>query len=234
MAFSNSSFFAGIGTAFAAIAVGFAGGAMITTRAVDQPNRLERIHAGTVGLANSATPKPSVASSDHGQQDSTKPPTQSAPPAAASAPARTEAATNLQAPPVPRTAEPPAVAKTDDRATAREDTTAAKNERASTRSADPRGAASRRRAERKSAGDHRFSEHRRRPDQDPRQPNLDAAANLVRQTPRDGAVDEIVERDPAPRFGNGRPRHFELFGEYDSPRLEPRLEERPRFGFFGD
>ena len=33
MAFSGSSYFAGIATAFAAIAVGFAGGAMVTTSA---------------------------------------------------------------------------------------------------------------------------------------------------------------------------------------------------------
>src|SRR5579863_3862446 len=61
MAFSGSSYFFGIGTAFAAIAVGFAGGAMITTSTVQPPNRLERVAVGTVvpsEQANRAKPAP--------------------------------------------------------------------------------------------------------------------------------------------------------------------------------
>ncbi|MDB5505295.1 MAG: hypothetical protein JWR89_5197 [Tardiphaga sp.] len=46
MSFSPSSFFAGVGTVFVAIAVGFGGGAMMTAttqKKTDGPNRLERI-----------------------------------------------------------------------------------------------------------------------------------------------------------------------------------------------
>jgi hypothetical protein len=45
MAFNTTSFFAGVGTAFAAITLGFAGGAMITISPKMEPNRLERVAA---------------------------------------------------------------------------------------------------------------------------------------------------------------------------------------------
>jgi hypothetical protein len=47
MAFSTSSFFAGVGTVFAAVTIGFAGGAMITSSPKMEPNRLERVAANT-------------------------------------------------------------------------------------------------------------------------------------------------------------------------------------------
>ena len=45
MNFSTTSFLAGVGTVFAAVALGFAGGAMITTSPKVEPNRLERVTA---------------------------------------------------------------------------------------------------------------------------------------------------------------------------------------------
>jgi len=45
MAFSTTSFFAGVGTAFVAITLGFAGGAMITASPKVEPNRVERVAA---------------------------------------------------------------------------------------------------------------------------------------------------------------------------------------------
>ena len=45
MAFSTSSFLAGVGTVFAAVTIGFAGGAMIATSPKVEPNRVERVAA---------------------------------------------------------------------------------------------------------------------------------------------------------------------------------------------
>jgi hypothetical protein len=54
MAFSTTSFFAGVGTVFAAITIGFAGGAMITTSPKLEPNRLERVAASAPAVTPSA------------------------------------------------------------------------------------------------------------------------------------------------------------------------------------
>jgi hypothetical protein len=51
MAFSNSSYFAGIGTVVAAISLGFAGGAMITTKRDNARNA-----AATLGRSRSSRP----------------------------------------------------------------------------------------------------------------------------------------------------------------------------------
>lgn len=55
MAFSTSSFFAGVGTVFAAVTIGFAGGAMITSSPKMEPNRLERVAANTPITAAAGT-----------------------------------------------------------------------------------------------------------------------------------------------------------------------------------
>jgi hypothetical protein len=63
--------------------------------------------------------------------------------------------------------------------------------------------------------------------------DLDEAANVVRQMPRDRVVDEIVERDEAPRVIEGPPRRFGGFGrDDDAPRVVN--EPPPRFGLFGN
>src|ERR1700683_4372931 len=100
MAFSSSSYFVGVGTAFAAIAIGFAGGAMITTSTVQPPNRLERVAAGTAAPPSSApsnaTPTSTASSGQAPQQAQasqqasvTTPATQPPPSAVAAAPAPT-------------------------------------------------------------------------------------------------------------------------------------------------
>jgi hypothetical protein len=83
MAFSGSSYFAGIGTAFAAIAVGFAGGAMVTTSAVQPPNRLERVSAAPIAPSNADAAPASVASSSAEQANTAKPSQQETPPPSA-------------------------------------------------------------------------------------------------------------------------------------------------------
>jgi hypothetical protein len=51
--------------------------------------------------------------------------------------------------------------------------------------------------------------------------------------PRDRVVDEIVERDEAPRVIEGPPRRFGWFGrDDDAPRVVN--EPPPRFGLFGN
>src|ERR1700742_3606008 len=89
MAFNNSSYFAGIGTAFAAIAIGFAGGAMLTSSAVQAPNRLERVTAGNVNPgataasntapSNTAATSPASAPANPEQANAAKPAAQDNP-----------------------------------------------------------------------------------------------------------------------------------------------------------
>jgi hypothetical protein len=82
---------------------------------------------------------------------------------------------------------------------------------------------------RKRGDERKFSERKRR--QDLERQNLDEATNVVRQMPRDGAIDRVVEEDDAPRVVDGPPRRFGLFGDgEDSPRAPPP----PRFGLFGN
>ena len=253
MAFSGSSYFAGIGTACTVIAFGIACGTMVTTSSVPPPKRLERLNGGAadpsrsvpIGAASSSTTSP------HPEQSSAeKPSTLDGSPSAVAAAPSAPAADPKQAPP-PQPAAPATestdAAKVQDKsptasaatnsapppATKSEDAAPAKGERAVARSADSGQPTPRKRAEtRKSSDDRKFSEHRRRHDQDERQ--SDEAANAVRQMPRDRGYDRydrIVEQDDTPRY-RMRPRPFDLF-EGDGP---PRVidEPPPRFGFFGD
>jgi hypothetical protein len=250
MAFNSSSYFVGVGTAFAAIAVGFAGGAMITTSTVQPPNRLERVAAGTA-------PPPSVTSSQASQQGQasqqasvTTPAVQPSPPTVAVAPTPAivvASAPTVDSPPVPQPQPPaPVVAKIDaanaqqptnaqqvPQAARSEDAAPAKNERANARPAEQIREASRsadisRETPRKRGDERKFTERKRRQDLD--RQNLDEATNVVRQMPRDGAVARVVEEDDASRFNDSAPRRLGLFGsDEDSPRPAPP----PRFGLFG-
>jgi hypothetical protein len=234
MAFNNSSYFAGVGTVVAAISLGFAGGAMITTSAVQPPNRLERVTSTATppSAPSSATLASTVSSSPVSQQTSVTTPAaqppaqvqaaaptapaidslpvqqpQPAAPVAAKSDVKTDAATNIQQPPP----SPPQAARNEDAAPA-------KNDRANAHPAEPNREASRKHGE-----ERKFSERKRRQD-------LDQATNVVRQMPRDGAVDRVAEEDDAPRVIDGPPRRFGLFGnDEDSPRAPP-----PRFGLFGN
>jgi hypothetical protein len=241
MAFSSSSYIVGVGTAFAAIALGFAGGAMLTTSAVQPQNRLERVISSAPSSATpaatatgSSSPAPERASVTPAAQQPSPPVVAAAPsPAAESQPvqqpqpaapvaAKSDAATNVQPPTnVQQTSSsPPPVAKNEDAAPAR-------NERANARPAEANKEASRKRAdERKFSEDRKFPERRRRQD-------LDEATNVVRHMRRDGTIDEVVERDEAPRVIDNPPRRFGLFGrDDDSPRV--MNEPPPRFGLFGN
>lgn len=257
MAFSGSSYFAGIGTAFAALALGFAGGAMITNSAVQPPNKLERVNAAKdppSADARSSQEQASTAKPPSAQDTPPSPvvaatPSPAANPQAALQPAapatpktdapKTDAASNVPEQPATTARNSAPVSKSEDQTPAKSDRTtvgrAADPSRAvdpnkdASRSTDSGRDASRRRAdERKPSDDRKFSDRRRRQDQDDRR--LDEATNVVRQMRPDGPVDVVVGRDDAPRYG-GRPRHFELFEDDDSPRV---IQPPPRFGFFGN
>jgi hypothetical protein len=246
MAFSSSSFFVGVGTVVAAIAVGFAGGAMITTSTVQPQNRLERVT--TNAAPPSSATSPAVSSGQASQQANViTPPAQQQPqsvaaapsPAADSAPvpqpqalapvvAKIDATTNAQQPTNAQQhppAAPPQTAKNEDAGPAR-------NERASARPAELNREAARpveanREPSHKRGDERKFVERKRRQD-------LDEATNVVRQMPRDNStVDQVVEREDAPRIIDGPPRRFGLFGNNeDSPRVVN--EPPPRFGLFGN
>lgn len=257
MAFSGSSYFAGIGTALAAIAFGVACGSMVTTSVVRPPNRLERLNSGTTVGSNSG-PTHQAAPTVAEKSDPTKPPAQDAPAAAIAAtaavpgsdphpaeqpqpavPAAVKSGMATSGPPrpapasvtsQPSNARPAPVAKSEDAASANDDTAAAKTGRANTRSPGSSREISRRRTQPRSSDDQRISERKRRQDEDGRQQNLDAAVDVVRQMPRGNAAGEaVVERDDSPRIA--RPRHFETFDD-DGPPQRPDGPP-PAFGFFG-
>jgi hypothetical protein len=232
MAFSGSSYFFGIGTAFAAIAVGFAGGAMITTNAVQSPNRLERVAVGTAVPSEQAnTAKPAPQNPPPSPVVATVPPApdpQPAPPPQPTPPVAANTTTNVQERAVPaaaaKNAAPTPVAKSDDTAPAKSERTtvgrAPDPSRDVSRSVDPNKDIARKRADERKPDDRRFSDRRRRQDQDERR--LDEATNVVRQMPRGEVVDEF----------RARPRRFEVLEDDDAPRAVNGPP--PRFGLFGD
>lgn len=243
MAFSSSSYFAGIGTVVVAISIGFAGGAMITTSAVQPPNRLERVTSSAAppssapsGAAPTSTaPASTAASNPAPQQASAAPPAEPQPASVATvlAPAATIAssAPAIDSPPLQQ-AQPatPVAVKSD----AKPDAAPTRNERGNARSADSNREAARsaevnREPARKRSDERKFAERKRR--QDLERQNLDEATSVVRQMPRGTVVEQVVDEDDAPRFGDGAPRRLGLFGsDEDSPRPAPL----PRFGLFGN
>jgi hypothetical protein len=253
MAFSSSSYIVGVGTAFAAIALGFAGGAMITTSAVQPQNRLERVTSNAplpstapsskvseqanvttppaqqppqaIGTASSVPPAataPSTPAADSQPVQQPQPPAPVAAKIDAKIDAKTDAATNAQQ---PLPASPP-MAKSENAPPRSERASVhpAEMNREASRSAEPNRESSRKRGE-----ERKFTERRRRQDLQ----DLDEATNVVRQMRRDGPLDEVVERNEAPRIIDSPPRRFGLFGrDDDSPRVVN--EPPPRFGLFGN
>jgi hypothetical protein len=187
MAFSNTSYFAGIGTVVAAVTLGFAVGAMITSGGVQPPNRLERVASSAVLPASNLHPvdapkaapaEPPAAVPTQAAADDPRPVVQQPPPPPAIM-VKSEAApnANVQQP----SPAPAIVARSEDAATAR-------NERASVRSSELKREGYRRRDD-----ERRFAERKKRQE-------IEDAANAVRQMRRDGVIDQVVERDQTPRF----------------------------------
>jgi hypothetical protein len=252
MAFSSSSYFAGVATAFVAVGVGFAGGALVTTSAVQPPNRLERVGASTPlpnAPSSSAPEQPNATSA----QDSKTPPasaTVSTP--AGSQPAqqgalaepvavRSETAnksdtankdTTTKSDVAAKSAEPaPAAATKSENASVKvENAALSKNERANARYTDSRRETYRRRADDRKYDDRKYDdrkyvERRRRQD-------LDETTTTGRQLQPGRTGDQVVVEREEPTTFERRPPRFGFIGNEDEP---PRSVPAPSpFGFFGN
>ena len=176
MAFSTTSFFAGVGTVFAAVTIGFAGGSMITTSLKVEPNRLERVAASapivTPIAVKAETPAVPPAHSAKTETTETAPP-----------PARVIAMT-----PAPRQQS----ASSQPQPLITKDANAAQIGSAQkVREGELRKEAESTRAKRRAEA---RRERRKRQE-------TEAAGNAVRQPQRDGGVQELSQRDDTPRFG---------------------------------
>ena len=185
MPINTSSYFAGVATAFAAVALGFAGGFIVSnpTQKVEPPNRVERV------AANAPLPNPPgvQTAAPVAQPDTAAP----VPPAAASEPAAPQPVAEQspvaqqQPPAQQQAAQQPAAAPTPVPVAANDAAELAK-----IREADLRA------AERKRAQHRRWAERQRHLQ------DLDAATAQVRQIDR-GEGEVVVQRGPIemPRLG---------------------------------
>ena len=215
MAFSTTSFFAGVGTVFAAVTIGFAGGALITTSPKPEPNRLERVAASNpvTPVTVAAAPKTESAVPSVPAARAEAPPVPAAPivkaetTTAPSTPmAKTETPDNnvtaervismTQAPTSPQsTAQPPASAQVVAPAlppvVAKDDTASAIENAKKVRESELRKQAEWRASERR-------AEQRRRKHQE-----IEAAVNAVKRMQRDGVLQQVSQeqQDDTPRFG---------------------------------
>jgi hypothetical protein len=231
-AFSTTSFLAGVGTVFAAITIGFAGGAMITSSPKVEQNRVERVASHTPPAQNAPVPSPApiVARAEtpaNPPAPATTAPTETSPaperviamtpaPAAPQSvatqtpAASTPSATGTQAIPSGTLQASPArvqpVTARDDR-----DENASQTDSRKVREGEPRKEKEFRsqRAERRAPdgrnAEARYSERRKRQE-------IDAAVNAVRQMRRDGTLQDISQREQTPRE---EAPHFFLFGNND-------------------
>jgi len=165
---------------FAAVALGFAGGAMITTSPKVEQNRVERVAAAAAPVATArtdATAPPAVTPAKAEETEPTPVPDRVI--------AMTPAAT-AQPTPTPG-AQPPAPPRP---VMARDDTPSQMDSGKKAREGEMRKEAELKRAERR-------AERRERR----RRQNIEAAANAVRQIQRDGDMQQVSQRDDTPRFG---------------------------------
>jgi len=197
MAFSTTSFLAGVGTVFAAIAVGFGGGAMMTSTTRVEPNKLERAAASTPAPPSAVTakaqtpevPSTSTVTAPEAQPTAARNETPDSPPAPDRAVALTPAPVSQAVPSQPA----PVFAKDD--ATSQAD--AAKKAQDKAQDSEPSREAAPKKPERRAE---RHRERRRYQD-------VDSAANAVRQIQPDdyqhddGQQRVIMRRYESPRFG---------------------------------
>jgi hypothetical protein len=185
MSFNPISYFAGIGTVSAAIAIGFGGGIMLTTSAYkpEPQNRVERV------ASNKPLPAPSA-------PQATAPAVQAASAVAATPAAATPEPTTPSAPPQRAMPQQPPSTETTRAATAQP---AAVTEQPSlvreSTAKPPDEDVDARRIARKKAEHRKWAERKHRQD-------LDAATMDVRKMDRDDAP-EVVQRDiiETPRLG---------------------------------
>lgn len=171
MTFSTTSFLTGVGTMFAAVALGFAGGAMITTAPKVEQNRLERVAASVQAATPAAAAKadaatiPTVATAKSEGVEGAPAPDR----VIAMTPARATQA-SASSPPQPE------ITLIDSAKKARESEL---RQEAEQKKAE-------RRAERRERRKHR---------------EIEAASNAVRQMQRDGVIQEVSQRDYSSSLG---------------------------------
>jgi hypothetical protein len=229
MAFNMTSFFAGVGTVFAAIVVGFAGGAMLTTTSTRvEPNKLERAAASTPAPPPAVTakaqtpevPSTSIATAPEAQPAAPSNDAAESPPAsdrvASPKPAAIsqEAVPSQPAPVMARndaTSQPDAVKKAQD------------GEVKKAQDGEPSNEAAPKKPERRAE---RHRERRRHQD-------VESAANAVRQIQRDDEVRQFPRNDEERPIQ--RDDRVRLIRRDDGQQdVIVRRYETPRFGFFGD
>jgi hypothetical protein len=203
MAFSTTSFFAGVGTVFAAVTIGFAGGALLTTSSPKmEPNRLERVAASnppTVAAATKAetpaVPSVPVVKAEAAAVPSVPVAKVEAPAVPAVQAARNEMAETTATPDrvvamTPAPASPQvAPAQPQPPVVAREDMASQIDNAKRLRETELRKQADSRESDRR-------AEQRRRKRQE-----IDAAVDAVRRMKRDGVLQEAAQQDEGPRFG---------------------------------
>ncbi len=180
MAFNTTSFFAGVGTVFAAVMIGFAGGAMITTPPRLEPNRVERVAASTpVVAAKTETPiAPSVPAAKTETSETT-----AAPDRVISLPPKSESSQAALPAPQPVAPQPQPVVAKDDIGSQVDNAKKARE------------------AELKKEADLKKAERRAQQRRERRkQQEIQAAANAVRQMQANGELRQ-VSQDAGPRFG---------------------------------
>jgi hypothetical protein len=203
MAFSTTSFFAGVGTVFAAVTIGFAGGALLTTSSPKmEPNRLERVAASnppTVAATKAETPAvpsvPTIKAEAPAVPAVPVAKVEAPPVPAVQAAARNETAETTAMPDrvvamTPAPASPQvAPAQPQPPVVARKDMASLIDNAKRLRETELRKQADLRESERR-------AEQRRRKRQE-----IDAAVDAVRRMKRDGVLQEAAQQDEAPRFG---------------------------------
>lgn len=188
MAFNTTSFFAGVGTVFAAVILGFAGGAMITTPPKMEPNRVERVAASSplVAAKTDAPATPSAQTSE----------TTPAPDRVISLPQKPDTSQAALPEPPPVAPQPqPVVAPQPQPVMAKDDVASQVDNAKKAREAELKKEADLRKAEQRRAQQRR---ERRK------QQEIQAAANAVRQMQANGELRQVsreASQDAGPRFG---------------------------------
>jgi hypothetical protein len=223
MAFNMTSFFVGVGTVFAAIVVGFGGGAMMTSTTRVEPNKLERAAASTPApsaavIAKAQTPEvpsTSTATAPEAQPAVAKSETPESP----SAPDRSVSLTPAPASqPVP--SQPAPVMAKD--VMAKDDAASQADTVKKAQDGEPSKDAAPKKPERRAE---RHRERRRYQD-------VDSAANAVRQMQRDDEVQQF-QRDDEVRQIPRDDRVRQIRRGDGQQEVILRRYETPRFGFFG-
>jgi hypothetical protein len=183
MTFNTTSFLAGVGTMFAAVALGFAGGAMLTTSPKVEQNRLERVAASAPVASQGAAAKSEAMAVP--VIPATKPEVTATAPAPDRVIAMTPAA-SAQTTPAP-SAQPSASPQP---ALVRDDAASQMDSAKKVREGELRKEVELKKAERRA--ERRERRNRR---------DIEAAANAVRQIQRDGGIQEVSQREDSPRLG---------------------------------